>query len=487
VLFTDLVGSTERAVELGDRAWRELLRRHHRGVRAELRRFGGHEIDSAGDGFFATFPQPADAVRCAIAIRASVRSLGLSVRSAVHTGEVEPIGPKVGGVAVHLAARALSAAGSGEIVVTSTVRELVAGSELTFADAGSHAFKGFSEEWHLFRVEGPDPDAASLPQDESEERGPLTRRSAIALGGVLGAVLLAGVLLVLGIGAQPPGISPSPNTVVRIGDDNLADGVVAVARGPTALAISDGGLWVASEAGTVTRIDLDDRSVQVVGGVGVPTALGAAAGTIWVSQAYTRTLTSIDAETVQVRDDVEVTGRQLEATDDAVWVTDDIGDRVVLLSTTTLDEVSATALEPASGPRAIAAGEGSMWVATERAGTVIEIDATSGTDIGHPIGLGSPATDVAVAGGSVWVTSMDADRLYRIDPAQARVVATIETCDGPESVVASDRDVWIACRSAEVVRRLTTDGSVVADIDVPGVPTALAIDGDGVWVALRGD
>ena len=96
VLFTDMVGSTERAIELGDRAWQRLLKRHHAAVRAELRRFGGHEVDSAGDGFFATFPQPADAVRCALAIRAAVRPLALSVRSAVHTGEVERIGPKVG-------------------------------------------------------------------------------------------------------------------------------------------------------------------------------------------------------------------------------------------------------------------------------------------------------------------------------------------------------------------------------------------------------
>jgi class 3 adenylate cyclase/streptogramin lyase len=486
VLFTDLVGSTERAVELGDRAWRVLLRRHHSAVRRELRRFGGHEVDSAGDGFFATFPQPADAVRCALAIRAANRPLNLVVRSGVHTGEVERIGPKVGGVAVHLAARVLSAAERDEVLVTSTVRDLVAGSELTFQDAGTKDFKGFSEPWHVFRATGPEPDAAAATE-EPHAAAP-SRRTAIALGGVIGAALVIGVLVLLGVAGQPTGVEPGPNTVVRLAAENEVGDALAVAHGPSAMVVADGALWVASEAGTVTRVDLDDHAAQVVGGVGIPTALASADGSIWVAEAYAGRVSRIDAATVQVRDSVDVHARRILATSDALWMTDDLGDRVTRLSTATLDEDGAVALEAASGPRAIAAGgNGSIWVGNERSATLVKIDAASAASIGHPIGLGSPATELAVGNGSVWVTSMDADRLYRIDLEQGQVVATIETCDGPDAVVATDEGVWIACRVGQVVRRLATDGSFVADIEVPGVPAALATDGVGVWVALRGD
>ena len=486
VLFTDMVGSTERAIELGDRAWRDLLRRHHRAVRAELRRFGGHEVDSAGDGFFATFPQPADAIRCAIAIRSAVRPLGLSVRSAVHIGEVEQIGPKVGGVAVHLAARVLTSADPDEILVTSTVRDLVTGSELTFADAGTRSFKGFSEPWHVFRVTGPEL-AASAAADEPAEQPSFSRRTAIALGGVVGAVLVVGVLLLLGVAGQPPAVELGPNTVHRITLENAPVDVVSVARGPAVLAVADGAVWVASEAGTVTRIDPDDLSTQVVGGIGIPTAVAAANGSVWVAEGYGGRISRIDAGAFEVREGADMHGRRLAAVGDALWVTDDVADRVVRLSNTTLDEDGAVPLESGSGPRAVTAADGSIWVANERAATVLEIDAATAVAIGHPIGLGSPPTDIAAGDGSIWVTSMDADRIYRIDPEQGQVVSMIDSCDGPDAVAVSGDGVWIACRVGRVVRRLGGDGSFVTDIAVPGVPSALAVSDDGVWVALRSD
>lgn len=487
VLFTDMVGSTERAIELGDRAWQRLLRRHHAAVRAELRRFGGHEVDSAGDGFFATFPQPADAVRCALAIRAAVRPLDLSVRSAVHTGEVERIGPKVGGVAVHLAARALSAAEPDEILVTSTVRELVAGSELTFADAGTKTFKGFSEPWHVFEVTGPEPAAVEAPAEQAGQRPEQSRRTLIAIGGVLGALLVVGVIAVLGLTGEEPGPLPGPNTVALIAADDELAATVPVSRGPAALAVAGDAVWVASEAGTVTRID-GDLTTQVAGGVGIPSTLAAGDGGVWVGESYAGRVSRVDAETVQVRDSIAVHGRRMVVADDGtVWATDDLRDRIVRLSPATLGEDGAVALEPGAGPRAIAHADGSIWVANERSRTVVVIDAGTASMVGHPIGLGSSPTDIAVTAESVWVTSLDSDRLYRIDPQRGVVVATIETCDGPDAVVASDDGVWIACRVGRVVRRLAPDGSLVADVDVPGVPAALAIGDDGVWVALRGD
>ncbi len=152
VLFTDIVGSTERASALGDRAWKELLDRHHALVRQELERFRGKEIDTAGDGFLATFDGPARAVRCAQSIGAAVRSLGFEIRSGCHTGELELAGSDVRGIAVHIGARVAALAGPSEVFVSQTVKDLVAGSGLTFEDAGEHELKGVPDRWHLYRV-----------------------------------------------------------------------------------------------------------------------------------------------------------------------------------------------------------------------------------------------------------------------------------------------------------------------------------------------
>ena len=150
VLFTDIVGSTERAVEIGDRRWRELLESYHALVRGELVRFRGREIDTAGDGVFATFDGPARAIRCACAIRDAVKSLGISIRAGLHTGECEVTGSKVRGIAVHIGARVAAHAAPGEVVVSSTVKDLVAGSGLRFADRGVHVLKGVPGKRRLF-------------------------------------------------------------------------------------------------------------------------------------------------------------------------------------------------------------------------------------------------------------------------------------------------------------------------------------------------
>jgi class 3 adenylate cyclase len=151
VLFTDLVGSTQRAAELGDRRWREVLEQHNAIVRRELERFRGSEVDTAGDGFLATFDGPARAIRCAGAIRDAVRALSLEVRAGLHTGECELVQGKVGGIAVHTGARVAGAAGAGEILVSGTVRDLVAGSGLQFEDRGEHELKGVGP-WRLYSV-----------------------------------------------------------------------------------------------------------------------------------------------------------------------------------------------------------------------------------------------------------------------------------------------------------------------------------------------
>jgi class 3 adenylate cyclase len=152
LLFTDIVDSTERAAEIGDRGWRDLLERHHALVRRELTRFRGEEKDTAGDGFFATFDGPARAIRCAQAVVEAMRELGLNVRAGVHTGECELHDAKVAGIAVSIGARVTAMAGPGEVLVSQTVKDLVAGSGLEFDDRGAHALKGVPGEWRLYAV-----------------------------------------------------------------------------------------------------------------------------------------------------------------------------------------------------------------------------------------------------------------------------------------------------------------------------------------------
>jgi class 3 adenylate cyclase/pimeloyl-ACP methyl ester carboxylesterase len=152
ILFTDILGATERAAKLGDARWRELLAEHHRLVRRQLARFRGRELDTAGDGFFASFDGPARAIRCASAIAESVREIGLEVRAGLHTGECELIDGKVAGIAVHIGARVAAEAEPGEVLVSSTVKDLVAGSGLRFEERGERELKGVPGPWRLFAV-----------------------------------------------------------------------------------------------------------------------------------------------------------------------------------------------------------------------------------------------------------------------------------------------------------------------------------------------
>jgi class 3 adenylate cyclase len=154
VLFTDIVNATGSAVTLGDARWRDLLEMHNTAMREELARHRGREIDTAGDGFLAAFDGPARAIRTAAAMRDRAKRIGLEVRAGLHTGECEVIGEKLAGIAVHIGARVAALAGPGEILVSQTVKDLVAGSGVTFADRGTHALKGVPDEWRIYAVTG---------------------------------------------------------------------------------------------------------------------------------------------------------------------------------------------------------------------------------------------------------------------------------------------------------------------------------------------
>jgi adenylate cyclase len=184
MLFTDIVGSTDLAVRLGDRQWQALVSSHHAAIRRELRRFNGREVDTAGDGFFATFEQPTQALRAAEAIAAAVAELGVAIRVGLHAGEAEAGDEKVRGIAVHIASRVMSAAQPGEVLLSGTLRDLVAGSGFEFSDRGLHGLKGLPGEWHLWALDGAAQDAVALrPQLAGDSRPslPLPDKPSIAV------------------------------------------------------------------------------------------------------------------------------------------------------------------------------------------------------------------------------------------------------------------------------------------------------------------
>ena len=155
VLFTDIVDSTRRAAEIGDRDWHALLDAHDAVVRSQLARFRGREVNTSGDGFLAMFDGPQRAIRCAMAIRDAVQALGIQVRAGLHTGECEVRGEDIGGIAVHIGARVSALAGPNDVLVSSTLRDLVIGSGLEFEERGAHELKGVPGDWHLFAVASP--------------------------------------------------------------------------------------------------------------------------------------------------------------------------------------------------------------------------------------------------------------------------------------------------------------------------------------------
>ncbi|HYO46066.1 MAG TPA: adenylate/guanylate cyclase domain-containing protein [Gemmatimonadota bacterium] len=188
VLFTDIVGSTERATELGDREWRKLLEEHHTRVRRELRRFGGRELNTAGDGFLALFQGPARAIACADAIRSAVRDVGLEVRCSVHMGEVEGKGKTVGGIGVHIAARVMAEAGPGEVLVSRSVRDSVEGAGFEFEDRGARLLKGVTGERRLYAVTGVPADLGEAQSTRATIRDLLRRP--LVMGVAAGVLLL---------------------------------------------------------------------------------------------------------------------------------------------------------------------------------------------------------------------------------------------------------------------------------------------------------
>ena len=263
MLFTDVVGSTELASRIGDRKWRELLATYRALVRRTLRRTGGREVDDAGDGFFAVFDHPADAIACACLLTDEVRGVGLEVRSGIHMGEAETSGPKPGGIAVHIGARVCSQAGPGEVLVSATVRDVVRGSDYGFADLGDHSLKGVPGEMRLFRV--------TWTADHIAPPATGRRRRALMIGAPIIAVVVAAavVLSLMARGSAPQ--TGATSLVAFAGTGKSGDGPYGGAATatnldhPTALALDPEGRLYIVAMNRVLSVNANGTLVSIAG------------------------------------------------------------------------------------------------------------------------------------------------------------------------------------------------------------------------------
>ncbi|MEP7158297.1 MAG: adenylate/guanylate cyclase domain-containing protein, partial [Chloroflexota bacterium] len=440
--MTDIVGSTEHAAELGDSAWRELVQQHHRHVRAALRRHGGREIDTAGDGFFTVFDAPAAGLVCALDIVGAVKDLGIDIRAGLHVGEVEQIGTKVGGIAVPIAARIMDAAMPGEVLASATVRDLAAGSRLTFEDRGVRQLKGVPGEWHVYAVGDTRSEAiksgGALAASErraiavrrAQARPIWERRPRVVTFVVLAvvAVIAVGGLLVIKPW-QAPALASIEEDAIGIIDAGRAEivGSINVGLRPGGVAPSDTGVWVTNTGSdTVVRIDPATRTITREIDVGRgPTGVVVADGSVWVANSSERTVTRINEATARVVDTIEVGNgpTALAAAAGAVWVANTTDSTLVRIDTGT--GLPDAPIPVAAGPTALAVDDNGVWVGSSDAATVTRLDPASRATVSAPIALPSRPAALAAGAGAVWVASEDGTAT-RIESSSSRVTATVD-------------------------------------------------------------
>jgi class 3 adenylate cyclase/streptogramin lyase len=492
VLFTDIVSSTARAAELGDKRWRRLLTAHHALVRRELKRFNGREIDTAGDGFFATFDQPSQAIRCARALAGGVRRLGIETRAGIHMGEVETIGPKVGGLTVHIGARVMSEARPGEVLVSSTVRDLLAGSDIGFGDRGVHELKGVPAQWRLFSVDEQDTEPEEADADAEQARGRRVPLLPLSLGAAaVVAVAVVATFLVSRGGSAGPLVSPRSNTVVRI--DATAGtvlGAVPVGLTPMPLAAGSGGVWVAnSDDATLQRIDPGANTAspaRALPAANTPTGLAVGGGFVWITAGYSDTMYKVDP--AQAHLDTPITvgfgAAGVAYGHGAVWVTNRNTDDLLRLDPQT-GTIRRVHLDAGSAPLGVAVGAGSVWVAESLAGKVLRIDPSTMKITRIPLPGGQPS-QIAVGDGSVWVSIPQDDSVFRIDPSTNRGTTIPNVGNGPTGIAAGEGRVWIANAVGGTVTEIDARaGRVVRMIHLGLSPDGVAVTPGAVWVTLH--
>ena len=534
VLFTDIVGSSELAAELGDRRWKVLLFRHHALIRRELRRFGGKELDTAGDGFFASFDNPGNAVRCAASMVGVVQALGIDIRTGLHLGQAEIVGRKLGGAAVHIGARTMSHAGPAEVLVTAGLRDVLPPADFRFEDRGTHALKGVPGEWHLYRLTsldkplpGPLEPEVAAARRAAVEAPPMWRRRYVPVAAVA-AVLVTAVVVTIALSssgnpiASPSGPSPTglpahallkldPATgevkaVLAIGDPHRLPppgpgGGRPPGPGPRSLAAGEGSIWVTNGGDdSVVRVDPLTLRAQTIEIEGRPNHIIVAQGTTWVISSSGK-LTQIDPGTnLTATMDISAQAPQ------PVGVgTDDGG----LVYVTALSPVCGAcpgldrpliAVNPATGSirslptptylttSALVVIGGRVWVTAEA--EVWQVDPATG-DVLRAVPLGGTLGDMVAdpRSHSLWVTKVDsAGRVgsaVQIDTLTGEIVGGQPVGCCPGSIAIGDGYVWVTNSQEGTIQRISlVTGDVAPPLSVGKGVDGIAVGLGGVWVTI---
>ncbi|HEU4572452.1 MAG TPA: adenylate/guanylate cyclase domain-containing protein [Candidatus Limnocylindrales bacterium] len=501
IVFLDIVGSTEVAAELGDARWRELLGHFRSIVRADLKRHKGREEDTTGDGFFITFDQPAAALRAAVAIVGDVHEVGLDVRCGLHFGEAEMIEGERGGIAVHIGARVMALAGAAEILMTSTVRDVIVGTEMTLDDAGSHDLKGVPGTWHVWRlgsldgapVPGPldAEEGAAIRQGRQSVASRSRRRRVLLAVAAVAAVAVVGGLFAFVIAAPTPPtilrIDPATNTIVR----EITDPYRSEHR-PNSLWAVNGALWQASTEsfqGLVRRDMQTGAVLQTIPVTGDPRAGVFGFGSIWMGGTTDPgSIDRWDAVTGRPLAQVE-TGLAIASMDvgpTAVWVLGETGQLVKIdpLSNTVVGTYGTSTKEPG----AVVALADHVWVCDCKYHRIAEFDPGSNAvvrtltfgEAGFLIGL-----TAAEGRKTAWLLDPEAATLTPIDTASGQAGQPIGIGANLHGATVSFGDVWVA--AGDKVLRVAGDGpQIVARIAMPKGMSAGAIAADpdtgALWV-----
>jgi YVTN family beta-propeller protein len=494
VLFTDIVGSTERAAQLGDRGWKDLVARHHAIVRQELHAFHGRELDTAGDGFFAIFDRPAQAIECATSISDHLAPLDIQIRAAVHMGEVEVMGDKVGGITVHVAARALALAGPGEVLVTRTVREVAAGADVTFSDRGVHEFKGVPEEWDIYAVEWRRRDLPTLDEPGGVEP---TRRWAAGLA-ALAVLIVGGVVVTVSAYALLPrgrvaaAPVPQPDSAMRV--DATSGEVVGVTPGldtPTGIAVADDTAWVLSQGARVlSGIPLGSGDPTTIGLPGSPTGIAVGEGAAWITFGFGA---SGETEGIVLR---EGTGAErdeqkipvgngvgaIAVGERGLWVVNGLTNRLIKIDPST--RAVSQSVTVGEQPVAVAVGEGSVWVAHALGRSIWRLDPVTMEKTAE-IPLSDPPRALALGFKKLWVVSDVGNSVAVIDIATNLPETPIPLEAGPRGIVAGRDAIWVACGRKTLARIDPASRTASRFLELPGPAEGVAVSGNDVWVTVQ--
>jgi class 3 adenylate cyclase/streptogramin lyase len=470
VLFTDIVRSTETASELGDRRWREVLSRHHRIIRAELKRHGGHEQDTAGDGFFASFDAPADAIRCAIASVTAVRELGVEIRAGVNFGQIEMADGKPGGIVVHAGARIMSQAGAGQVIVSASAHDVVPGAGIGFDDLGERQLKGLDAPTHLFLVTSvdgvtvgdPSSDEVARSRLEGVDAEPVTggqRWVGVAAG--ITALVVAG-WIVLGGRADVPQARLPPS-----------------ASGSTTASVP---------LGAVGEIDPGTGHVEQfvplpIGSqfIDVSHTMAAGLGAVWIVR--NEKIVHLDPLHGDLQTPVPLPGVVISASYSVaieggfVWALSEHSLFRVNPGNNAVQQVLSLGRTETNVPfpAQLAAVAGRLWIGTSD-GLLIRVDATTGDDRRVRTG---PIDAIAADAGAVWTLDRIDGLVTRFDPQTLQPDTPIElTTNASELIVDEAGKLWALDPLGGALTQIDTRRS----IDVGADPTAVVAGLGALWV-----